>query len=76
MLGSTGMPHEEVWMVPITMTTGANPDFDDVAVKTWLTEKETNLELPANNEQWVLLNVKQVGELPDLHVLYSAYFKI
>jgi hypothetical protein len=55
------IPFEELWSVPVTMTTDAAPDFEDFEVKTWLTENQIEIQIPASNEQWVLVNIKQVG---------------
>lgn len=53
---------DDLWHVPISYTTGDNPDFDDTQPKLWLAgEEETTFTL--ETQTWYLLNLKQTGKL-------------
>jgi hypothetical protein len=52
---------DEIWSIPITMTSLYDIDFTDLSIKDWLEGPEITLQLQATASQWILLNVQQTG---------------
>jgi hypothetical protein len=53
--------HQEKWILPLTMTNRGQGDFESLAPDAWLTEPNMVLENVAENEDWVILNIQQMG---------------
>jgi hypothetical protein len=61
------LPNDEVafneqWVVPLTMTNQAESDFANVAPDAWLTESTMIIEDAAATDDWLILNLQQIGE--------------
>jgi len=54
-------PFEEKWIVPLTMTTESIAGFTDLATDVWLTAPNMAFEDSSNKDEWVILNLQQIG---------------
>ncbi|KAG5680227.1 hypothetical protein PVAND_009750 [Polypedilum vanderplanki] len=58
--------NEEIYSVPLTIATKTNPNFNHTTPKQWLltqnaTFTQSELEFNATNNDWMILNIQQVG---------------
>jgi hypothetical protein len=51
----------EIWWIPLTMTSQDAPDFETIKTAAWHSGPELELDVAATDKQWVILNVKQSG---------------
>ena len=52
----------EQWVVPLTMTNQAENNFTNVAPDAWLTESTLIIEDAAATDDWLILNLQQIGK--------------
>jgi hypothetical protein len=53
---------DEQWVVPLTMTNRAENNFTHLAPDAWLTESTMIIEDVATTDDWLIVNLQQIGE--------------
>ncbi|KAM3967233.1 membrane alanyl aminopeptidase-like [Aphomia sociella] len=59
-ISATADSTDQVWPLPLTFTTGNNPNWEDLTPKHLMTEKTYEIQKEASHE-WVIFNVQQKG---------------
>ncbi|XP_075971973.1 putative aminopeptidase-2 [Anticarsia gemmatalis] len=60
-ISATATQTEQVWPLPVTFTTGSNPNWENLQPSLVMTSKTDNTLRKNAGEEWVIFNVKQKG---------------
>lgn len=52
---------DQLWHIPITFTTGNNPDWETLKPVKVMSEKNDTVERNGTGHEWVIFNVQQKG---------------
>ncbi|XP_063377572.1 uncharacterized protein LOC134664758 [Cydia fagiglandana] len=58
-VSATATQTEQVWPLPLTWTTGSNPDFENLRPSRVMTGRTDTVQKTAGVEEWVIFNVQQ-----------------
>ncbi|XP_048007614.1 membrane alanyl aminopeptidase-like [Leguminivora glycinivorella] len=58
-ISATATQTEQVWPLPLTWTTGSNPNFNNLRPSRIMTGKTDTVQKTAGVEEWVIFNVQQ-----------------
>lgn len=63
LLGNDNNTNEQYWWIPITYTTQQKPDFNNTNTTLWIKKTPTEVltNIPANENQWIIVNVQECG---------------
>lgn len=64
---------DQLWHIPITFTTGNNPDWETLTPLKVMSERTDTVERSGTGHEWVIFNVQQKGLFKQLRIKSQKY---